>query len=369
MTRRTPLYEQHLKLSARMVNFQGWLLPLQYQSILGEVAHCRRSAGLFDTSHMGQLLLGGNGSADDLSFLLSHDARSLPVGRCRYGLLLDEKAGIVDDTILMRFSEDEFLLVVNAGPTDTDVQWIRAHLRGRTSLKNQSASFAKLDLQGPESFRVLAPLVDANLSELGYFSVTRTRCLGQDCILSRTGYTGELGYEIFAPHHQILPIWQGLLAEPKVKPAGLGARDLLRLEMCYPLFGQDISSQYNPLEADLARFVHDDHEFIGSSRLKELIAQHPTRKLVAFTANSRRRANPGQEIWLNDKKVGIITSGAFSPTLDTSIGLGYMQVPEACTATGLIVRTSRADLPISVCAKPFYKQGTAREKLTPMENQ
>ena len=137
--------------------------------------------------------------------------------------------------------------------------------------------------------------------------------------------------------------------------------------MCYPLYGQDISRQHNPLEADLTRFVHTDHEFIGSSRLKELVAEQPTRKLVAFTAQSRRRANPGQEIWGNDKKVGLITSGSFSPTLNTSIGLGYVQAPEACTATGLIVRTGRADLPIEVCAKPLYKLGTARQKLTSLE--
>jgi len=337
-------------------------LPIQYDGILAEHRHCRSAAVVFDTSHMGQLLIRGDHAAEGLGSETTQNAEVLAVGRCAYGFLLNEEAGIIDDTILMRLDEREFLLVVNSATADGDTQWLRSHLPADVELLNQSASWGKIDLQGPASCKVLAGCADFDPASLAYFTGRRGRCCGSDCIVSRTGYTGELGYEIMADNDDLPMIFETLLAEASVKPAGLGARDSLRLEMGYPLYGQDIDLETNPIEADLGRFVRDDHEFVGSPRLREIRSRGTDRKAVAFRSASRRKTNPDDEILRNGEPVGVVTSGAFSPSLEVSIGMGYVPAEHSGAGTVLSVRTARGELDVTVCPRPIYEHGTCRTK-------
>ena len=363
--RKTVLHDRHVALGARVIDFHGWLLPVQYEGVLAEHRHCRSAAVVFDTSHMGQFLIQGPAVAAALSAICTQNAQALPAGRCRYGFLLNERGGILDDTILMRLGEDEFLLVVNAGTLADDLRWLQSHLFADVELTDLSAAaWGKIDLQGPASFDVLSPLVDTDLTRLPYFGVTRAVCEGRSVTLSRTGYTGELGYEIMAAGDDLGAVFDRLVAAEAVRPAGLGARDSLRLEMGYPLYGQDISPEYNPHAAGLVQFVSGDHEFLGSAALRAAAQTAPTRTLAAFKAASRRRANPGNEILRDGEAVGVVTSGAFSPSLDVSIAMGYVRTDLAEPGTELTVQTDRAEMPVIVGEMPLYRQGTCRKKLT-----
>ena len=341
-----------------MVDFHGWELPVQYAGILTEHRHCREAASLFDTSHMGQLRIHARPS--DVAQVTTQNAGALPIGRCQYGFLLNEAAGILDDAILMRLGEEEFLLVINAGPTTSDFAWVSNHLAGAEVVLQSAQGWGKLDLQGPRSADVLAPRTDARLGSFGYFSVTRARVCGHSCILSRTGYTGELGYEIFAPVESVLAIFRELLAHPLVKPAGLGARDSLRLEIGYPLYGEDMDAATTPFEAGLGGFIHFDHEFIGSAALRA--AGEPQRRRVAFVASSRQRAWAGNVIEHAGCAVGRVTTAVFSPSLEVSIGQGYVLPGFAAPGTELVVKTPRGNLSATVAQTPLYKRGTCRTK-------
>ena len=361
MSSKTVLYDRHVSLGGRIVDFAGWLLPVQYEGVLGEHRHCRSSAVVFDTSHMGQFLLHGPDAAEQLSRIGTQDAEALPVGVCRYGFLLNDDAGVIDDTILMRLDDTEFLLVVNAGPAAGDYQWLADHLDGEVELVNRSAAgWGKIDLQGPESARVLQPLVNVDLTQMGYYRLARCTCCSRACVISRTGYTGELGYEIMAPGADLRTVFDELLARPEVEPAGLGARDSLRLERGYPLYGHELSAKHNPVEAALAAFARPDRDFVGSARLRAIAASGPPRRLIAFRSGSRRRANAGNEICSSGQAVGAVTSGAFSPSLEVSIGMGYVPADLAGPSNQLVVDTGRCELTVTVSEKPLYRQGTCR---------
>ena len=222
MPRKTDLHDRHVALGGKMVDFAGWLLPVQYESILGEHQQCRTSAVVFDTSHMGQFLLTGPATVEQLGKIGTQDAAAIKVGRCKYGFLLNERGGVLDDTILMRLAEDKFLLVVNAGTLDGDLQWIQSHLSGAAGIElvNRSGEgWGKVDLQGPRAAEVLAPMVDVDLSKLGYFGVTEAVCCERQFVLSRTGYTGELGYEIMAPGDDLVCMFDHLMESSLVSPA------------------------------------------------------------------------------------------------------------------------------------------------------
>lgn len=359
---RTFLYERHKQLDARLVDFHGWELPVQYSGIIAEHTQCREQVALFDTCHMGQFLLTGPDAGRDLAGVLTHDASALDVGRCKYGLLLNEDGGILDDTIVARLGDQEYLLVVNAVPADSDFEWIGSHLSTGTALTKQSTTWGKLDVQGPKSFDVLAGMVDFDLAALTYFHARRGRCNDGDAIISRTGYTGELGYEIFMPGDKLVDLFDRLLAIDGVAPAGLGARDLLRLEMCYPLYGEDISTETNPIEADMERFVSTDHEYVGVDAVRTALTDGVDRKLVAFLCDTRRRPGHGAEIRHDGDGVGEVTSGAFSPSLNVAVGMGYVLAEHAEPGTELVIATARAELPATVQQKPLYGNGTCRTR-------
>jgi len=350
-----------MSLGGRVVDFTGWMLPVQYEGVLAEHKQCRTSAVAFDTSHMGQFLVRGPDAATQLDKVGTQNAGDLPLGACRYGFLLNPDAGIIDDTVLMRLGYDEFLLVVNAGTAAGDFIWLTEHISGAVKLSDRlSRGWGKIDLQGPLSARVLQPMVNIDLTSLGYFRVSRGECCGRKCIISRSGYTGELGYEIMAPGDDLQAIFDELLGLDEVKPAGLGARDSLRLEMGYPLYGHELSPDHNPIEAGFGGFVESGRDFIGSLAIDTLKEIPGPRKLVAFCAETRRRTNPGDVILWDGQPVGEVTSGAFSPSLETSIGMGYVRSELAEPGRRLVVNTGRAELTVTTTKRPLYQNGTCR---------
>ncbi len=363
MSSRTPLYDRHVSLGGRVVDFAGWELAVQYKGVLAEHKQCRSSAVVFDTSHMGQFLISGPDSAAQLNRIGTQNARAMPVGACRYGFLLNEDGGVIDDTILMRFGIDEFLLVVNAGPSAGDFHWISEHLDGDVGITDRSSDgWGKIDLQGPLAARILQPMANIDLMSMGYYRVARGECCGRACVVSRTGYTGELGYEIMARAADLQLIFDELIGRDEVKPAGLGARDSLRLEMGYPLYGHELSADHNPVEAGLGGFLELGRDFIGALAVDSLVEESGPRKLVAFCTESRRRTNPGNEILWDGQPVGQVTSGAFSPSLEISIGMGYVRSELAEPGRRLVVNTGRCELPVIVSKKPLYPNGTCRTR-------
>ncbi len=362
MMKHTVLHAHHIQLGARLVDFHGWELPVQYAGILAEHQQCRRAAALFDTCHMGQFLVEGADAGSDLGRLLTFDAAAIPVGKCRYGLLLNEAGGILDDVIAARLADDQYLVVVNAHTAAGDLEWINAHRSARTTLTNRSADWGKLDVQGPASYRVLADSVGFDLASLKFFSARRGTCFGYEAVISRTGYTGELGYEIFMPGDALKNVFQQLLESKETAPAGLGSRDLLRLEMNYPLYGAELDANCNPVEADLDRFIARDREFIGAAALRRIDAQGVQRKLVAFVCDTRRRPQTGSEIDCNGQHVGNVTSGAYSPSLGKAIGMGYVASASAVPGTALEIRTARTSVNAEVQEKPLYRGGSCRIK-------
>ncbi len=370
MPQQTPLHDKHEQLGGRMVEFAGTRLPVQYESVLAEHRRCRAVAALFDTSHMGQLLLEGPDAPGAIAGVCTQNAETLKVGRCRYGFLLNESGGVLDDTILMRLGEERFLLVVNAGTRGGDLAHVRAHLPERLGVIDRlDDGWGKIDLQGPEAFAVLDPLCE-NLASMKFFSVREAVVDGRAVTLARTGYTGELGWEIMGEADDLLALWDRLLEHPQVAPAGLGARDSLRLEMAYPLYGHELSVEVTPIEAAAGGFVDLKRDFLGVERLRGQIEQGPEKLLVGLRAETRRRANPGDEIHRSGgefpehrRHVGAVTSGGFSPSLECSIALGYVSADCAEPGTELIIATRRAELPVTVVERPFYKEGTCRATL------
>src|SRR6266581_4115522 len=277
----TPLLSRHQRLKALLAPFGGWNMPIQYEGIIAEHKWCREKVCLFDICHMGEFLFKGDFAASGLEDVFTFSIKSIPVGRSRYGFLLNEKGGIIDDLIVFRLAEDEAMIVVNAATIANDFAVINSRLKGG-EFRNASAETGKLDLQGPLSRDVLVEKFGPEIGRIPYFRFIRTTLLGVDAIVSRTGYTGELGYEIFLPAAKVLELWQMLLVDERVKPAGLGARDVLRLEVGYSLYGSDIDETTTPLEADLGAFVNFGKEFIGKAALLKQQQEGVQRLKVAF---------------------------------------------------------------------------------------
>jgi aminomethyltransferase len=289
--RRTPLFDEHVRLNAKMAPFSGWEMPIQYGGIIEETEFCRKSVCLFDTGHMGEFYFKGDIAESGIERAFCFSIEAIPVGRCKYGFILNDKGGIVDDLIVYRLSDDELMIVVNAGTIENDFDTIRSVLKPGYTFENRSGLMTKLDVQGPKSAEVLKDLFGVDVSGLKYFRFQNETIQGKNVAVSRTGYTGELGFELYTSAENISKIWQTLLADSRVKPAGLGARDILRLEMGYPLYGSDIDEQTTPLEADFAAFVDFRKDFRGKDALLAQQKKGVDRVRVAFRSDSRR--SPG----------------------------------------------------------------------------
>jgi aminomethyltransferase len=356
---RTPLWETHRALGARMVPFAGFEMPVQYASILDEHAAVRERAGLFDVSHMGQIWLEGAGAEAAVERLVTCPVASLAPGQVRYGLLCNERGGTVDDVTVYRAAGDRFLVVVNASNVEKDYRWIVRHTPAGVEVRNRSAETGLLALQGPRAATILARVVDADLAKLRRFRFVAAKA-GEDALLvSRTGYTGSDGFELYCAAGACVRLWERLLAagrEDGLVPAGLGARDTLRLEAALPLYGHELDDDTTPLEAGLERFVKLARGgFLGAEALAAQRARGLAKRLAGFELIGRGIARGGHAIAREGREIGLVTSGAPSPTLGKSIGLGY--VPPAFAEQGELFDVIVRGRPIAarVVATPFVR--------------
>jgi aminomethyltransferase len=354
---RTPLYALHRRLGARLVPFAGYEMPVQYSGILAEHAAVRKAAGLFDVSHMGQIHVRGPGAVAAVERLVSSPVASLRGGRVRYGLLCNEDGGVVDDVTVYRLADDALMLCVNAANVEKDWRWVVRHAGGDVELRDRSAETALLALQGPASAAVLAPLCDADLARLRRFAFAEGAVAGHPALISRTGYTGSDGFELYLDAGAGETVFETLLDAGRphgLVPAGLGARDTLRLEAALPLYGHELDDTTSPLEAGLERFVkREAGGFLGAEAIERRAAAGHPRALAGFVVDGRGVARAGHEILHAGRPVGRVTSGAPSPALGKPIGLGY--VPPALAAPGTLVEIAIRDrgVPARVVRTPF----------------
>ncbi|MDO8489419.1 MAG: glycine cleavage system aminomethyltransferase GcvT [Candidatus Omnitrophota bacterium] len=351
---KTPLYDTHLALGAKIAPFGGWLMPIQYQGILAEHAHTRNAVCVFDICHMGEFMSEGDPTLSGLDRIVTQNIISMPQGSCRYGFMLNEQGGVLDDLVVYRINKNNWMLVVNAATTPGDYEHLKKNLLGQYVLRNVSNETAKLDVQGPQSLDVLKNIFGQGLLKLKYYTFSEFVFQNQNCIVSRTGYTGELGFEIYISTDYVIKLWEVLLRDVRVKPAGLGCRDTLRLEMGYPLYGQDLDINHTPLSSGFGKFVDLSKDFIGKDALLKEQKSGSGEHLICFQADSRRAPRHGFAIFAGDKRVGTVTSGSFSPSLSVGIGIGYV-CGNYDIGTGLIIKEAGIEIPVKVVKKPFYR--------------
>ena len=349
---KTPLYDSYAPHGAKVVDFHGWALPVQFSGIVQEHLHTRAKAGLFDCSHMGEFLLRGPEAIAVLERLAFSHLATLPVGRCRYSAVLNVRGGIIDDCVALRLSEEEWYLVTNAGPLETV-----AALLDHADIDNISAATTKIDLQGPRSREILLEIGLADIAPLKYWTGARATWRGVEMVVTRAGYTGELGYELFVPNDAGPALWEALVSHPEVLPCGLGARDTLRCEVGYPLNGEDLHEDKTPLESGMERFIHWDKEFVGKAAL-EAQRERPHSVLVAVQSLDRRAPRHGFEVRHEGQVVGQVTSGTFGPSVGTGVGLA--DVPQALMQPGVPLLAGPRELPLVTAEIPIYKAGTCR---------
>ncbi|HEX2056622.1 MAG TPA: glycine cleavage system aminomethyltransferase GcvT [Nitrospiraceae bacterium] len=364
----TPLYETHRAAGAKLADFAGWEMPIQYSGVVDEYHTVRTQAGLFDVSHMGRIAVTGPGSLQFLQRLTTNDVSRLPVGHSHYSMVCNEQGGIKDDVFVYAVAPEEFLVCVNASNREKIVTWMQAHLLSSDDCRitDRSDELAQLALQGPSSRSILSALNVAGLAELKPRQLLATTVVEDAGLITRTGYTGELGYELYYPARSAPKLWDSLMeiGRPKgLKPAGLGARDLLRLEMAYLLYGNDIDEATTPMEASAEWVVQlkKDH-FIGQAALVSQQAAGPLRRLVPFELLEQAVPRHGCIILGTegkDRPIGTVTSGNFSPLLKKGIGLGY--VPPALSAPGtkLSIDIRGKIIPAAVVKAPFYRKPRA----------
>jgi aminomethyltransferase len=357
MAKRTPLYDVHVQSGARMVEFAGWDMPVQYSGLLDEHEAVRTRAGLFDVSHMGEVVFRGPKALEALNRIFTNDLTKVADGQAQYGCLCREDGGIVDDVVVYRRSAEDLLVCVNAGNRQKDFEWLRDHAGG-AQVANESDDWAQIALQGPRAQAILQPLTAADLSKLKAFRFTEGKVTGVPCTIARTGYTGEDGFELFCRSSDGVRLWKALVEAGKPEglvPAGLGARDTLRLEVAYRLYGSDMDDATTPLEAGLGWVVKfDKGDFIGRDAMLRQKERGLPRKLVGFVLTDPGIARHGFDVLHDGEKAGIVTSGTRSPTLKTSIGLAF--VPPSLAAEGSTFAVDVRGRPASaqVVKTPFY---------------
>ncbi len=359
--RTTPLHAVHQRLGARMVPFAGFDMPVQYASILQEHAAVRERAGLFDVSHMGQIWLDGPEAIATAERLVTCPVESLAPGRVRYGLLCNDEGGCVDDVTIYRYSDQCVLVCVNAANIDKDREWMAAHAPPAAGLDDRSDETGMLALQGPTSVAILAALLDprdrATLEALRRFRFDAFRVAGHEALVSSTGYTGAPGFELYLDAASTVAVFEALLEAGEahgLEPAGLGARDTLRLEAALALYGHELDDTTSPLEAGLDRFVKRDRGgFIGAEAIEQREAKGRTRQLIGFELEGKGIARADCTLLSNGEPIGIVTSGAPSPTLGKSIGLGYVPPALAAPGTSIQVQVRNREIEARVVETPF----------------
>jgi len=357
--KKTPLHSLHRELGAKMVDFGGWDMPVQYRGILEEHRAVRERVGLFDVSHMGEFEFRGKDAEACLQWLTPNDLRQLADGRCHYSAFLTEAGTFVDDLLVYRRAADSYLVVVNAGNTPKDFRWVGTHKRGETSLENKSDAYALIAVQGPRSAGLLARVAESDPSDLPYYGFRDSRVLGAPALVSRTGYTGEDGFELYLAPEDAEKVFRGLLIAGRpdeIEPCGLGARDTLRLEAKMALYGNDIDETVTPWEADLGWIVKmKKGDFVGRGALERQKASGPPRKLVGFEMIDRGIARHGHPA-ATPAGPGLVTSGTHSPTLGKSIGLALLPAAASAVGTEFTVDIRGQHKRARVVETPFYKR-------------
>ncbi len=380
MLKKTFLHPQHEKLKAKFTEFGGWDMPVQYTSIIDEHNAVRNSVGIFDTSHMGTFIISGENAGKFLDYVTISDMANLPLYKARYSMLLNENGGIKDDIIVYKF-KDYYMMIVNAGNLDKDFKWLNDNKNDKkfdfVEIKNLSSEISMTAVQGPKACEIISKITDEDISLMKYFTAKDIKF--KDCEnaefskIARTGYTGEDGFEILVSNNCAENIWNKLI-ELGAKPCGLGCRDTLRLEACMPLHGHEISEEITPIDAGFIKTIFWNKDFIGKAAI-EKIKGTPSKKSVAFICNGGI-ARAGDEVYLNDKKIGYVTSGSFSPTLKKAIGMALIDFDVDVSVVGssdisdinvsdtnasdeknkIQVKVHNSLRDITITPKPFYKR-------------
>ncbi|MCU0504599.1 MAG: glycine cleavage system aminomethyltransferase GcvT [Chloroflexi bacterium] len=360
--RETPLAQRHVALGARMIDFAGWLMPVQYAGIVEEHRAVRERAGLFDLSHMGELYVEGPEAGSALARALVSDPRTLPVGRAQYSMICAPDGGVIDDLIVYRLGAERYLVVANASNTAVVSDALAERLDGmRVVLDDRSLDTALVSIQGPESVAALAPLTDVDLSTLRYYAAAEGTVAGIPALVARTGYTGEDGFEVFVAWERAGDLWDTMLEAGRSRgaiPVGLGARDTLRLEAGMPLYGNELDRGTNPFEAGLGRVVRLEKEgdFVGRVALEKAAAEPPRRRLVGLVVRGRGIARHGYPVLSGEAVTGTVTSGTASPTLGVPIAMAYVAPRDAEPGTMLDVAVREQPVAAEVVALPFYRR-------------
>ena len=363
--KRTPLYEAHLRLQGKMVAFAGFEMPVQYPTgITAEHRAVRSAAGLFDVSHMGEFAIRGPQALDLVQWLTVNDASRLAEGQAQYSAMCRETGGVVDDLLVYRFP-DHFMLVVNASNHDKDLEWVREHAaRFDVEVEDRSDGTALLALQGPRAQEILQGLTSTELEGVGYYRFEEGEVAGVAGVISRTGYTGEDGFELYVPAERGLELWDAVMEAGRsfgLVPAGLGARDSLRLEMGYPLYGNDLDEEHTPLESGLGWIVKlEAGDFVGRDVLVRQKEDGVTRRLVGLELTERGFPRQGYPLLAGGREVGVVTSGIVSPSTGKGIAMGYVPPELAAPGTEVRVGIRGKEVGARVVRPPFYREGSVR---------
>lgn len=361
--KRTAFYDLHLAAGAKIVPFAGFEMPVLYRGIVAEHTAVRERVGVFDVSHMGEVLVTGPNALNFVQKITVNDASTLTVGQAQYSAMCRPDGGIVDDLLVYYRGPENYLLVINGANIDKDFAWMEQNAIEGATLINASDDYSLLAIQGPKSLETLQKLTSTNLSTIEYYHFVEGEIAGVPAIISRTGYTGELGFEIYfsSDRQQSEQVWQAVMeagAEFGIEPTGLGARDTLRLEMGYCLYGNDITDNTNTIEAGLGWITKlEKGEFNGREVLAAVKAAKPSRKLIAFQMNERAIPRQHYKIAADGREIGEVTSGTSSPTLGQGIGMGYVESPFAKVGTEIAVVIRDKQVPATVVKLPFVKKG------------
>lgn len=360
--KKTPLFSLHEQYGGKIIDFAGWALPVEYEGITAEHEAVRGAAGLFDVSHMGEVEVKGPQALAYVQNLITNDVTRIEDGQILYTLMCYPDGGVVDDLLVYRYDQEHFFLVINAGNIDQDFNWMLEQ-RGtyQAELTNVSAEWAEMAIQGPKAQEILQKLTETDLAEIKFFYFRpNVEIAGVPCLVSRTGYTGEDGFEVYLENHEAEKVWQAIMEAGRwegIKPAGLGSRDTLRFEAALPLYGNELSPEITPLEAGLGMFVKlDKADFIGKDALVKQKEAGLSRKLVGFELLDKGIPRHGYEVMADGKQIGIVTTGYLSPTLKKPIGLALIDIDYSPLDTPIQIQVRKRILPAKVISKSFYKK-------------
>lgn len=358
--KKTALYDEHVKLGGKVIDFAGWALPVQYEGITQEHEAVRNNAGLFDVSHMGEVSVKGKEAEKYVQNLVTNDVCALEDNQILYTMMCYEDGGVVDDLLVYKFTSEDYFLVINAANIEKDYGWIEKQTEGfDVEVKNLSDEYTEVAIQGPKAQEILQKIVDVDLKDVPFFYSKRdVDVAGVKCMISRTGYTGEDGFEVYALGADIVKVWTALLSEGEdlgLVPAGLGARDTLRFEACLPLYGNEISKDITPLEAGLAFFVKLDTDFIGKEALAKQKADGVPRKLVGFEMD-KGIPRHGYEVFKDGEEIGVVTTGYQSPTLGKKIGLALVKTEFGKMGETFEIKVRKKMYSATIISKRFLKK-------------